>query len=315
MSDERPPWLGPALILVAAFCGGVQLAFIIQMFTGTGYFSGALLLKFTTLALLAASIYLLMSPERQAALRDRAAELFDRSRDAVDEARERRRERAAERGAVADDDAIPPVDADAPEPATTQRAAPRPPVNLDLETPLTGGPVWPPGEPIPITIEIRVQGPHSQEDIDVEVELRHAGGTETARVPLKGSAAVLSQTVPTEGPFTLTARALRDGDSVSETTVEGLATPYREEIGRRFEQLKSSAGNAGLPIGPDATPRELHAALVERHPALRSKLDDLVTAIEFALYSEEDVTRETYEGLVQGLVELERVGVEARTHA
>ena len=54
---------------------------------------------------------------------------------------------------------------------------------------------------------------------------------------------------------------------------------------------------------------------MRRYPPLRAHLDDLVAAIEVALYSQDEIGRDTYERLVRALAELERKGLEAAPRA
>ena len=304
---QRPPWLTPVLILLVAFCAGAQAAFLIQAFRGAGYFSANLLLKFTTLGLLLAGMYMLMPGSRQDEVRARAASTFSRVRSSAADAGSRLQKKATS--------AVKPKPAAKTSNAPASGAKAALPVKVALESPLQRGPVWPPGEPIPVTIQILVEGPGGAKDVEVEMDLVHAGGKETVRVPIRGSAAVMSQTVPVPGPFTITARAFRGGEAVAETTLEGRAAQYREEIGRRFDELKTVAAAAGLPVGPASTPRELRDALARRFPRLRAELDELVVAIEVALYSQEEVSRDTYESLVRALSQLARLGLEAAPRA
>lgn len=319
MADERPSWLTPLTIMVVAFCAGVQLALVFQLLLGT-WTPDALPLQLATLALAVAGGWLLLSPERRA----EADAWFQGARQRAAAARP----------------APPPPTLQAPPPPAPARAPPKPappaqapakakhvtapplpakpalgPVKMSLESPLARGPVWPPGEPIPITIQVRMAGPGDPGDIDIELEVQHSKGKERARLPLKGSVAVVSQAVPSPGPFVITARAIREGQSVSESSVEGYASSYREEVGRRFEALKEACENAGLEVGAESTPREVRDALAHKFPNLRRNLDDLAGALEVALYSEEEVGRDTYEALVRALTELEKRGLEAASRA
>src|SRR5207245_538707 len=105
--------------------------------------------------------------------------------------------------------------------------------------------------------------------------------------------------------FTLTARVLRDGVELAKASADGRAASYREEIGRRFDVVKVTASQAGVDIGPEATPRELRDVLARRNPKLRPALEEMVAALEVALYAEEEVGRDTYEALVRALQEIE----------
>lgn len=291
-AHESRSWAEPALVLVMAFCGGAQLAYVLQALAGGDYFGLDLPAKLATLAVLLAGAGYLLRHERRRAFASRW------------------RARAAAPHAAPQPPPLEPEPEEPPRPG-----APAPTLRLDLETPLGRGPVWPPGEPLPVTVRVSGAGPEGMAELDLELELQHSGGRERARVPLRGSVAVLSQTVPSPGPFKLTARALRHGEPVAEASVQGRASSYREEVGRRFEQLKASVGRAGLPVGPDATPREVQETLARRFPGLAPRLDGLAGVLETALYSPDEVGRDTYEALVRALGELERRGLEAAPHA
>jgi hypothetical protein len=47
-------------------------------------------------------------------------------------------------------------------------------------------------------------------------------------------------------------------------------------------------------------------AYVRHNPKLRRSLDDLLMALEIALFAEEEVGRDTYEQLVRALAEIEQ---------
>lgn len=295
--EPRPGWLPPLLVLIVAFCAGAQLAFAFQaLLLGEDYFRDALLMKFGTLALLVAGGILLLPPDRRAAWSRAPAAPLAPARPAPAPAAPAR---------------APPAPATAPR---TAREDPFPPLSIALETPLAKGPVWPPGEPLPVSVHVR-GGPPGHEGVDIELEVQHAGGAERGRVSLKGTSALLSQTIPQPGPFTLTAKALLHGTAVASASVEGRAASYREEIARRFEGLRASATAKGLSVGPDATPRELRDALARRHPSMRRSLEEVVASVEVALYAEDEVGRETYESLVRALADVERRGLEAARHA
>lgn len=336
--SEGPSWMTPLLVIVVAFCAGVQLALLFQMLLGA-WTTDALPMQLATLAVAVAGGYMLMSPERRAeasawlqakraALPAPAAKPPPPPEAAPPPTPPRARPEVSLRIGAPPGQPLPPAPARAATmPPAAARAAPPPhqplapppkpelaPVKMNLESPLVRGPVWPPGEPIPLTIQVKPAGPGDMGDVDVELELKHARGTERVRVPLKGNVAVLSQAVPSPGPFVLTARALRDGQTVSEASIEGYAASYREEIGRRFEALKKACERAGLEVGDDSTPREVREALAHRFPQMRPQLAELVLALEIALYSEEEVGRDTYESLVRALAELERRGLEAVAH-
>lgn len=329
MADERPSWLTPLLILVGAFCAGIQLALLLQMLGGN-WAPEDLPMQLATFAVMVACAWLLLSPERrgqaEAWLRGQRERTAPSAEQAPPPPPPVVREPAP---AAAPMRSLPPPPmAKAAPPATAAPAKPKPapvaqaparpalaPVKMSLESPLARGPVWPPGEPIPITIQVRMAGPGEPGDIDIEIEVQHSKGTQRARLPLKGSVAVVSQAVPSPGPFVITARAIREGGPVSETQVQGYASSYREEIGRRFDALKEACGAHGLEVGAESTPRELRDALAHKFPGLRKNLDELVGALEVALYSEEEVGRETYEALVRALTELEKRGLEASTRA
>jgi hypothetical protein len=212
----------------------------------------------------------------------------------------------------------PPAVAPRPPPvvATQLASGPRiPSIQLTLTTPLEKGPVWPPGEPLPVTIQVRGASAQDLLSLDVELELRHAGGAERARVALREPVAVLSQTVPQPGPFQVRARALWQGQPVAEAAVEGRAASYREEIGRRFDGLKAGAAAQGIGITTGSTPREVRDAFVRHYPKLRRSMDDLLMALEVALFAEDEVGRDTYEQLVRALADIEQRGQEAVPHA
>ncbi|HEV8361583.1 MAG TPA: DUF4129 domain-containing protein [Candidatus Thermoplasmatota archaeon] len=284
-------WSRAVLVVAVAFSAGAQLVFVLQGLAVGDYFQGDLAFKFGTLAVLAVGGYLLWKTQPHP------------TNDAPP---------AAPPAAPA---AAPAPPAPRPSPAPAQIARPAgsraPAIQIVVETPLARGPVWPPGEPLPITLQVRGASQADLASIDVELELRHAGGAERARVAMREPTAVLSQTVPSPGPFQVKARALWQGAVVAEATVDGRAASYREEIGRRFDALKANAEAAGLPVGADSTPREVREVLARRYPTLRRSLDDMVGALEVALFAEDEVGRETYEALARALAEVEQRGLEA----
>lgn len=283
-------WKRAGLVTAVAFCAGAQIPFLLQALTGRDYFATELPFKLGTLAVLVVGLYLLRPLPKPAAAKP------------------------AQSPAPAPRPA-PPAPAAAPRTPTLPAGTRAPNVQLVLETPLSKGPVWPPGEPLPITVQVRGASAADLASIDVELELKHAGGSERARVALRESVAVLSQTVPQPGAFQVKARALWQGAVIAEAAVDGRAASYREEIGRRFDALKASSAAQGLAITQGSTPREVRDVLVRAQPQKRRSIDELLAALEVALFAEEEVGRDTYEQLVRALADIEQRGEEAAPRA
>jgi len=270
----------PTAFTITAFAIGVQVKLVADALGPRSYPpAGQDALGWGTLAVLAASLILHVPWRRWPQARDKIAELAETTTT----------EPAA--------DAEP---AGGPAPGTPDRTnghneppESMPRLKARVHSPIQHGPVFAPGDEVPVTIEAEPE--ELACDLEVTIETESPSGSQTAQPEMTGTQLEHVVSFGDPGRFSLTVKLDHPRSDPASKTFEGRVATYREEVGRIFEEAKERGSKAGLDIGPQSTPREVCRELGKLDGADAGDLADLAVELEIALYGDEEVDRASYE--------------------
>lgn len=289
-------WYTPTAFVLGSFAIGVQVALLFEAAGPPSYPPvGKEPLAWASLGLLALLALLHLPPEEDTLHRTRAnlQRAWTKVTGPLSTLLARRQELVLE--PVDQPDASPGgsngtgAEAQAP----VAQAAPR--LKVRVHSPLAVGPVVAPEETLPI--HVQAEPAELARELEVTFRVQETGTTRSTTTQMTGTDLVHTETFHDPGPLRVEVVVVHPQAQPARKVLEGRVATYREEVGRLFDELKATAMEAGMDVGPQSTPREVCQGLPALGNASYEDAEALRTHLEVALYGDDDVDRSTYEGI------------------